>query len=130
MAVDLGAADAVPQLGVQGVGEVDRSGARAQLDHRGLRREDEDARQLLIRLGRSWRGLEQVALPGQELTQHGLAGLGHALVAGLAQPGVALGAGLLVGPVRGHAMLGVLVHGAGADLHLHGLALRRTLGGG
>jgi hypothetical protein len=63
----------------------------------------------------------QVALPGQQLAQHRDLGVvfargGHARVA--------LGAGLLVGPVRRHAVLGMVVHGLGADLDFDRLAGR------
>ena len=37
---------------------------------------------------------------------------------GGADAGITLGAGLLVGPVRGDTELGMFVHLAGADLHL------------
>ncbi len=62
----------------------------------------------------------EVALPGQQFAQHGLARVGDALLelAAGADAGVAARAGLLVHPVRRDAVLGVLVHGAGADLHL------------
>jgi hypothetical protein len=67
----------------------------------------------------------KIALPGQQLAQHGLAGLGHALLelARGADAAIALGARFLVGPVRGHAVLGMLVHLLGADLHLQRPAL-------
>jgi hypothetical protein len=108
-AVDARAAAAVAQVGVHGVGKVHRRGARGQLDHRGLGRQHVDAVVQQAVLG----GAGEVALPGQQLAQHGDLGV---VLAGGADAGVALGAGLLVGPVRGHAVLGVLVHGAGADL--------------
>ena len=122
-AVDPGATAAVAQVGVQHVGKVDRCGARAQFDHRGLGREDVDAvlerRAGQARIATSLAG--EVPLPGQQLAQHRLACLGHPFLelACGQHPGIALGAGLLVGPMGGHAMLGMLMHGCGADLHFH-----------
>ena len=112
------------------VGKVHGRGALGQFHNRRLGREHVNA------IVKYWRGFcrstrrggrrpvrraaGQLALPGQQLAQH--RNLGVISAAGR-HPGVALGARLFVGPVRGHAVLGMLVHGLGADLHLDGLAL-------
>mmetsp|Transcript_21669 Transcript_21669/g.84381 ORF Transcript_21669/g.84381 Transcript_21669/m.84381 type:complete len:464 (+) Transcript_21669:1574-2965(+) len=69
--------------------------------------------------------MHRVALPGQQLVQHGLARAGHLLLelARRRHTGIAARAGLLVGPVGGDTMLGMLVHVARAHLHLHRLTI-------
>ncbi|MNV88468.1 hypothetical protein D3C71_1826820 [compost metagenome] len=62
----------------------------------------------------------QIAAPGQQLAQHGDLGV---VLAGGADARIALGTRLLVGPVRGHAVFGMVVHGLGADLDLDGAAV-------
>ena len=78
-AVDLGAAAAMAEIGVHGVGEVDRRRAGGELDDRGLRREDVDAVVERPAAGRrasaSAPAVGEVALPGEQLAQHGLARL-------------------------------------------------------
>ncbi len=59
----------------------------------------------------------EIALPRQQLAQH--RDLGIVSAAGR-HPGIAFDTGLLVGPVRRHAMLGVLVHGMGSKLDFNG----------
>ena len=110
------------------VGKVHRRGALGQLHNGGLGREHINA-VVKHRGGFAAAGLGQVtpgraagefSLPGQELAQH--RNLGVIGTAGR-HPGVAFGASFFVGPVGRHAVLGMLVHGLGADLHFDGLAL-------
>ena len=119
--VDLRPGTAVPDLGVDGVGEVDGRRAGRQRDHVTARGEhvglgavDLEA-QRLQELAR----VLDLALPVEELLDPR-----HVVeVAGLV--GVDAGpAVLLVLPVRGHAVLSPAVHAEGADLHLDRLALR------
>ena len=116
LAVDLRAAAAVAEVGVHVVGEIDRRRARGQVDHLALRREDIDGvieqavAPVVLRLA-----AEHLLLPGEHLAQPG--DLGVELL-------VRLRALFLVAPMRGHAVLGMLVHLVGADLHLERLALR------
>ena len=109
---------AVAQLGVQGVGKVHGRGAAGQVNQARVRRENVDA---VVKQGLRCRGVRKVMLPGQQLAQHGNLGV---IGAGGAHARVAFHARFLVGPVRGHAVFGVLVHGARADLHFPGLAVR------
>ncbi len=129
-AVDLGAHAVVADLGVDGVGEVERRRVAPEAHDLALRREDED----LV--------LEEVdAQAVQEL-----GGVAHLVVGGpveaSADPAdlrvdalvvgrhVALGvAGALVEPVRGDAVLGLVVHVEGADLDLDGARVRADHGG-
>ncbi len=125
LAVDARAAAAVADVGVQRVGEVHGRAAGRQLDDAGLGCEHVDAIFKGRRIGRGGGRLalglgHEFALPREQLAQHGLARLRHLVLERTrgADARVALGAGLLVGPVRGHAVLGVLMHLARADLHL------------
>ena len=109
---------AVAQVGVHRVGKVDGRSALGQLDHGGVRRQHINAvvkQAAALVIGLCSPG--QVPLPSQQLAQHGDFGV---VFAGGRHPGVAFGPGLLVGPVRGHAVLCVFMHGPGADLHLDG----------
>src|SRR3954454_767050 len=112
LAVDLGADRAVPDLGVDGVREVDGRRALRQVGDVALRREHEDA------------------APGQVDPQalHELAGVGHVLepLHHLAEPGeirVLLLFAFLVAPVRRDPVLRGAVHVACADLDLDRAAL-------
>jgi hypothetical protein len=89
--------------------------ALRQLDHGRIGSQHIDAIFEQATLGRA----RQVAAPGQQLAQHGNLGV---ILAGRRHARIALGAGFLVGPVRGHAMLGMVVHGLGTDLDLYGAA--------
>ena len=101
----------VADLGVHGVGEVDRRGALDQRDHAALGREDVDLVLAEVELQRLEEGDRVVLL---------LLDVGEAL-----HPGDLFVRGaLLVAPVRGDAELGAPVHLEGADLHLDGLAAR------
>ena len=121
---------AVAQRGVHAVGKVHGRCALGQLHNRRLGREHVNAvvkhrRSFCRCTGRGGRSAvrragRQLALPSQQLAQH--RNLGVISAAGR-HPSVALGARLFVSPVRGHAVLRMLVHGLGADLHLNGLAL-------
>ena len=115
----------VAHLGVHGIGKVERCRTGTQDLHLSLGGEDKDL------------ALEQVDLKGLEelLGVRQIVLLGP--VEGAAQPGqlvveplgiaclVALGvAGLLVEPVGGDAVFGVLVHLLGTDLNLEGATCR------
>ncbi len=110
--VDPGADAGVADLGVDGVGEVDRRGVDRQRDDLALRGEDED---LVL--------LEVDLQPLHELV--GVAGLGLP-VDDAVEPGHVdrVRVAVLVGPVGGDALLGPAVHLPRADLHLDRLALR------
>ena len=121
---------AVAQRGVHAVGKVHRRGALGQLHNRRLRREHVNAvvkRRRCLRARREGGcrmtaplASGQLALPGHELAQH----RNFCVIGATGRyTGIAFGARLFVGPVGGHAVLGVLVHGLGANLHLYGLAL-------
>ena len=127
----------MPQVCVQVIGEIHRRGAGRQLDHTRLRHHHVDA---FVALGRFGGGLARLARAARRRPGRFQRGRSHrGLIAGLdlAVPGQqlahprqlpvvlagrgdlpALGAGFLVAPVRGHAVLGELVHLARADLHL------------
>ena len=113
VAVDLGADAAVADVGVDGVGEVERGRAGGEVLHFALRGEDEDLvleevdLQRLEELGRVLLalGLDQLAQPGHLL------------------PLRVVAAALFVGDVGGDPVLGELVHLLGADLDLQRLAL-------
>src|SRR5690606_2289711 len=115
LAVDLGPDASLADLGVNGVGEIDRRRTLGKVDDVAARREDED-------------------LVGEEVHLHRLEELLRILevllpLHQLAQPGEFLlvilevaGAALLVRPVRGDALLRHLVHLVGADLDLDAIA--------
>ena len=114
-AVDLRADGAVADVGVHGVGEVDRRRVGRQHLDLALRREDVDL--VVEEVGAE--GLEELARVGLVLLPvHQLADPGEPLLVGL---GVLLAA--LVAPVRGDAELGRLVHLARAHLDLERPAL-------
>ena len=103
----------VADVGVDGVGEVDRRAAGRQALHVALGREDED---LVLEQVDAQRVHELARVAGLRLPLH------H-----LAQPGELVGgpvALLLVHPVRRDAELGRLMHVEGADLDLERLAAR------
>ncbi len=113
-AVDLGADAGVSDLGVHGVGKIDRRGVARQHHDPALGREGVHLFRIEIDLER-----------GQELVRvlHVALPLDH-----LAQPCQPLlvarrNRTVLVLPVRCDAFLGHLVHLFGADLHLEGMAL-------
>ncbi len=109
-AVDLGADAGVADLGVHGVGEVDRRRPDRQRHDATLRREHEDLVLLEV-------GLQAL----HELRRVGDLGLP---VDDAVQPVDVVGRrAVLVGPVGGDAPLRPLVHLAGPDLHLDGLAV-------
>ena len=120
-AVDAGADGAVADLGVDGVGEVDRRRPDRQRLDLAARGEDVD----LGPVDLEPQGLEELprvvdlALPVEQLAHPR-----HVVVVAGAVGVDALAAVLLVLPVRGDAVLRPPVHGVGADLHLHGLAVR------
>ncbi|MCO5556192.1 hypothetical protein L7F22_009736 [Adiantum nelumboides] len=118
LAVDPGADAAVPDLGVHGVGQVDRGGAGGQRDDVALRREHEDLPRGEVEAQRveELAGVGGLALPVEQLAHPR-----HLLDLDLL---VAAALDLLVPPVRGDAVLGGAVHVVGADLHLEGLAVR------
>ena len=106
-AVDLGAHRLVAQIGVDGIGEVDRRRALGQLDQLALRREGEDAI-LVHRHARVFEQLFGAARGLQDLDEVG-------------DPAVlAVGADLLflIGPMRGEAEFSLRVHLGRADLDL------------
>jgi hypothetical protein len=88
-----------------------------QFNHRCVGRQHVDA---VFKQATVGHGACQVTLPGQQLAQHG--DLGVVLACGR-HARVALAARLFVGPVRGHAMLGMFVHGLGTDLDFDRAAL-------
>ena len=106
--IDPRAAAAMADLGMDGIGEVQRRGPLGQVEHVALRREHEHA------VGEEIRAevLEQalVVLAILEQPAQSVDGAFHGRV---------LAAALLVAPVRGHPVLGELVHLLGTDLHLH-----------
>ena len=106
------------QIGVHAISKIHRRGTLGQLDDGRVRRQHVDA--VFEKALSGFAG--QVALPGQQLAQHRY--LGVVLTAGR-DTGIPLGAGLLVGPVCGNTMLGMVVHRLGADLDLD--RLRRDI---
>ena len=104
-AVDLGADRAVAEVGVDGIGEVDRRRALGKLDQFALRSEGEDP----VLVHRHPGVLEQL---------FGRCGMVEDFDEVVDPRHLEVGVGLafLVGPVGGEAALGLLVHLAGADL--------------
>ena len=124
-AVHPGADGVVADLGVDGVGEVDRGGTGGQRDHVAARREDVDLGAVDLEAQRlqELAGVVDLALPVEQLAHPGHVALGRHGVAALV--GVAARARVvLVLPVRRDAVLGAAVHREGADLHLDRLARR------
>ena len=121
-AVDPGTDGVVADLGVDGVGEVDRRRPDRQPDHVAARGEHEHLGAVDLEAQRveELPRVVDLVLPVEQLAQPlhvGLGGVG----------GLALGAGahvLLVLPVGGDAVLRAAVHPDGPDLHLDGLAGR------
>ncbi len=113
-AVDLRADAAIADLGMDGIGEIDRTGAARQRDEIAFGREAEHLVLEHLELG----VLEEFFRTGGMLQD----------IQQLAQPAVLpsvdLVRALLIGPVRGDAHLGDIVHLAGADLHLDAQAMR------
>ena len=119
--VHLAAHHPVAHRRVDGVGKVDAGGPRRQVDDVPLGGKGEH----LFRQQVAFQVVEQVArILGHPLVFQQLAHPGQPLV----QLVVAAQA-LLVLPVGGHAVLGLFVHLAGADLHLEGDALVPDDGG-
>jgi hypothetical protein len=113
-AVDLGPHTMVADLGMDGIGEIDRRGAARQRFQVAARREAEDlvlehrelgVREELLGLGRVLQDVEKLADP--------------AILAAGGDPAL-----LLVGPVRRDPELGHLVHLPGLDLHPRSCAAR------
>ena len=110
MAIDLGAAAAMPQIAVQPVGEIDRCRTARQIDDPTLRGQhiqgvvERGALELLDPVRR----IGDLVAPAQEIAQQ------RDLLVVVA----AVTAAFLVAPVRGDAVFGMLVHRMGADLHL------------
>ena len=116
--VHAGTPAAVAQVGMHAVGKVNDSSALRQFDNGRIRRQHVDA---VVKHGST--GLHallarQVTLPRQQLPQHGDFGV---IFPTGGNPGITLDARFLVGPMRSHAMLGMVVHGLGADLNFDGL---------
>src|SRR3569623_2051698 len=114
VAVDLRAARAMTELGVDVIGEIERRGAVRQIDDVALGREHVYAVLEQIAVVAAVAAMGDVVLPLQQLAQQGdlaiEAGIGcHAF---------------FVAPVRSHAELRVLMHLVRADLHLYRAALR------
>ena len=109
MAVDLGPAAAVTEVGVQRVSEVKRRRARGQVDDLALWREDVNRFVQPGLLG-IFSPVGNLVAPRQQLAQPG-----NLLLEGAFAPGRL--ARLLVAPVRGDAELRLAVHLLGADLH-------------
>src|SRR6185369_10866083 len=113
-AVYLGADAGIADLGMDGIGEIDRGRAARQGDQIALWREGEDLILEHFELG----VLEKLLRPRGMIED----------VEELAQPAIlpSVGARLLVlvDPVRGDAELGYLVHVRGADLNFDALAFR------
>ena len=122
-AVDARADAVVPDLGVDGIREVDGRAAHGQRDDRALRGEDVDlaAAHLEAQRVEELARVLGLALPVEQLAQPGHVVLRGDL-AGRAAPPPLLG--VLVLPVRGDAVLGAAVHRVRADLDLDRLALR------
>ncbi len=102
---------AVPQVGVHAVGKVHRGRTLRQFDDGRIGRQDinpvvKAALPLLAR---------EIALPGQQLAQHRDFGV---IGAAGRDARIAFDAGLFIGPVRGHPVFGMVMHGLGADLDL------------
>ena len=121
--IDLGARDAVAQVGVNLVGEVNGGSAGGEFHDVALGGVHEDlvVEQVFPHRLEEFVGVRGFALPLQELPQPG-----HALLELTA--GCGTGA-LLVTPVGGDAVLGHLVHVAGLDLHLQGMTAIAVNGG-
>ena len=131
-AVDAAADALVADLGVHGVGEVDRRRPAGQRDHVALRCEHEDLAggEVVAQRLEELAGVRGLALPVEQLAHpRHLVELERAVTGGAARVlGPALG-DLLVPPVRGNAVLRGPVHLVGADLHLERLAVRPDHGG-
>ena len=108
LAVDLGAAAAVAEVGVQRVGEIHRRRAGRQVDHLALRREHVD--------GVVERRAPRLRPVAATSSRHARSWRSQAIFCSnaLRVPSACL---LLVAPVRGDAVLGLAVHLLGADLH-------------
>ena len=119
------AAAAMAEIRVHRVREIDRRGTARQVDDLALRREHVDrvGEQALLEAGQPFAGVGDRVLPVEDLPQP----RDLLVEAGIA-PGLAAAA-FLVAPVRGHAVLGMLVHVAGADLHFERLAFGPDDGG-
>ena len=113
-AVDLGAHAGITQVGVNGIGEVDRAGPPGQGDDLTARRKAENLVLEHLQLGvlQELLGVRGVL---QDIQQ-----LAHPAVL----PPVDVGYTLLVGPVSGHAEFGELMHFPGAYLHFDAVLLR------
>ena len=118
-AVDLGADAAVADLGVDGIGEVDRRGARGRAIRSPLGVKQNTW---------SWNISSLVCSRNSSGPDGMLEDVQSSRIQRYCWPSV-IRPLLLVGPVRGDAELGHLVHVAGADLHLDLAPLRADDGG-
>jgi len=116
--VDLGADRGVADIGVDGIGEIDRGRAARQGDQLALRRETEDLVLEQLELGMLEELLRAVAL-GQGLDRMAQPRIGIALAR--QKFAVAPALAILVERMRGNAVFGDLVHALGADLQLDAL---------
>ena len=117
-AVDARAAAPMTEARVHGVGEIDRRRAHRQIDDLALRRQHVDrvGEKAALERREPLGGIDDRILPVEHLAQP----CDAILERGIAPH--ALRRALLVAPVRGDAVLGMLVHLARADLHLERLA--------
>ncbi len=113
--VDLGAPAAIANLGMDGIGKIQRRGTTGQIYDLRLRREYIDMGGLELRL-EPFEKIPVVLALVQQL--HPLAHPDQAVLEGSIRA-----LALLVGPVGGHAQLSVTMHVPGADLHLQGLVI-------
>ena len=127
-AVDLGADALVADIGVHGIGEVDRRGAARQRDQPALRREAEDLVLEQLELGVFEEVFGIVAL-GQLLDGAAQPAIGVGVLGNLVAGAVRLAGAVLVDGVRGDAVFGDRVHLPGADLQLDALVGRADDGG-
>ena len=127
LAVDLRAATAVADVGMNVVGKINWRCALRQLDHFGVRREYVNTRVLELDRGRFAQlftrarfGLRreivrQIGLPTDELAHPG----NLCIIVALLVFTAFVKAALFIAPMRRDAVFGKLVHLLGADLHLH-----------
>ncbi len=120
-AVDLGADAGVADIGVDGIGEIDRRRAARQRDQPALRREAEDLVLEQLELGVLEEVLRIVAFR-QRFDRPPQPCIGVGILGNRVARAVHLAAGILVDRVRGDAVFGDLVHLVRADLQFDALA--------
>src|SRR5665213_447007 len=120
-AVDLGADASVPDVGVDGVGEIDGRRAARQCNHAAFGREAVNLFRVEIHLqgGHELTGIAHIALPFDQMAEPG-----DALIVIGRTP-----AAFFVLPVRGDALFGDAMHLVGADLDFEVAALGAHDGG-